>query len=43
MEILRELLNRKPDTEVRNRDELTPLDYGHNSESMAVKRFLMDL
>jgi ankyrin repeat protein len=43
IEIIRELVNRKCSLNVKNSDDMTPMDYGMTSESLEVKRFLLDL
>lgn len=42
IDILKELTQKKPNFTIKNNDEMTPMDYGLNSENMDIKRFLMD-
>ena len=43
LDIIRELVQRKAKLEIRNNDEMTPIDYGLTSEDPSIKRYLMDL
>ncbi len=43
IDILRELMNRKPNLNIKNNDDMTPLDYGLTSDNMEIKRLLMDM
>ncbi len=43
IDIIREMIERKPNMEIKNNDYMTPMDYGKTSEDPSVKRLLMDL
>lgn len=43
MEIIRELVSRKSSLDVKNDDDMTPVDYGLTSDNSEVRKYLMDL
>jgi ankyrin repeat protein len=43
VEIIKELVGRKSSLDVKNSDDMTPVDYGLTSDNSEVRRYLMDL
>jgi ankyrin repeat protein len=43
VEIIRQLVSMKSSLEVKNRDDMTPVDYGMTSDNSEIKRYLIDL